>query len=80
MLLFNQGYCYIQSLHFGYVLQEDYVQNSRQCSLDALHLSERRGIPFGRLSVKQHPSGQRELSVRTLICVQKLRTVPGCIR
>jgi hypothetical protein len=30
MLIFNQGYCYIQSLHFGYVLQEDSVQNSRQ--------------------------------------------------
>jgi hypothetical protein len=30
MLLINQGYCYIQSLYFSYVLQEDSVQNSRQ--------------------------------------------------
>jgi hypothetical protein len=24
------GYCYIQGLHFSYVLQEDSVQNSKQ--------------------------------------------------
>jgi hypothetical protein len=80
MLLFNQGYYYIQSLHFGYVLLEDSVQNSRQWSSNPLHPSGWRGIRFGRLSIKQHPSGWRELSIRTLICVQKLRTVPGYIR
>jgi hypothetical protein len=30
MMLINQGYCYIQSLNLGFVLQEDSVQNSRQ--------------------------------------------------
>jgi hypothetical protein len=44
-----------------------------------LHMSRQRGIPSGRSSVKQHLSGQRDISVRTPICVQKLRTVPGCI-
>jgi hypothetical protein len=44
-----------------------------------LHPSERRGILSGRSSVKQHPSERRELSVRTPICVQKLRTVPSYI-
>jgi hypothetical protein len=29
--------------------------------------------------VKQHPSRRQDLSVQTSICVQKLRTVPGCI-
>jgi hypothetical protein len=80
MLLFNQGYYYIQSLHFGYVFQEDSVQVSRHCNSDPLHPSGRRVIPSGRSSVKQHPSERRELSVRTSICVQKLQTVPTCIR
>jgi hypothetical protein len=79
MLLFNQGYCYIQNLHFGYVIQEDFVQSSRQWSLSPLHLSGRHGIPSGRSSIKQHSSGRRDLSVQTPICVQKLRTVPSCI-
>jgi hypothetical protein len=29
---------------------------------------------------KHHPSGQRELSVRTFLCVDKLRTAPTCVR
>jgi hypothetical protein len=29
---------------------------------------------------KHHLSGRRELSVRTFLCVENLRTVPGCIR
>jgi hypothetical protein len=80
MLLFNQGYCYIQSLHFDYVLQEDYVQNSRQWSSNPLHPSWWRGIPSGCSSIKQHLFGQRELFSRTSICIQKLWTVPSCIR
>jgi len=79
MLLFNQGYYYIQSLNFGYVLQEDSVQNPRQWSSNPLHPFERRGILFGRSSVKQHPSRRWDLSTRTPICIQKLQTVPGCI-
>jgi hypothetical protein len=80
MLLFNQGYCYIQSLHFSYVLQEDSVQNSRQWSSSPLHPSEWLGIPSKRSSVKQHPSERLELFVQTPICIQKLRIVPGYIR
>jgi hypothetical protein len=79
MLLFNQGYCYIQSLHFNYELQKDFVQNSRQRSSDPLHASKRRGIPSGHSLVKQHPFERRELSVRTPFYVQKLATVLGCI-
>jgi hypothetical protein len=30
MLLINQGYCNIQSLHFSSVLRKDSMQNSRQ--------------------------------------------------
>jgi len=30
MMLIKQGCCYFQSLHFSYVLQENFVQNSRQ--------------------------------------------------
>jgi len=44
-----------------------------------LHLSRQRDIPSGRSSVKQHSSRQRDIFVLTPICVQKLRTVPGCI-
>jgi hypothetical protein len=79
MLLINQGYCYIQSLHFSYVLQEDSVQKSRQWSSSPLHLSGRCGIPYWRSSIMQHPSGWCDLSPQTPICVQKLRTVSGYI-
>jgi hypothetical protein len=34
--------------------------------------------PSWRSSIMHHPS-RRELSIRTPFCVQKLRTVPGCI-
>jgi hypothetical protein len=80
MMLFIQGCWYIQSLHFVYVLQEDYVQNSRQWNSSPLHPFGRRGILSGHSSVKHHPSGRRELSVRTPFCVKKLQTVTSCIR
>jgi len=35
--------------------------------------------PDSQLS-KHHPSGQREYSVRTFLCVENLRTVPTSIR
>jgi hypothetical protein len=31
------------------------------------------------ISLKHHPSGRRELSVRTFPCVKKFRTAPACI-
>lgn len=71
---------YIQSLYFCYVLQEDFVQNSRQYSSSPLHPFGRCDISSGRSSVKHHLSERRELSVRTPLCVQKLRTIPSCIR
>jgi hypothetical protein len=79
-MLIKHGCCYFQSLHFSYMLQEDSVHNSRQCSSSPLHPSRSRDISSGRSFVKHHPSRRRELSVRTPFCVQKLRTVPSCIR
>jgi len=58
MLLIKQGYCYTQSLHFGYVLQEDSVQNSRQKSQVSCIRPEDVVIPSRRSSVKQDPSGR----------------------
>jgi len=52
MMLIIQGYCFIQSLHFSYELQEDSVQDSKQCSSVPLHPFGRCGIPFGHSSVK----------------------------
>jgi len=67
MLLLSQESCFIQSLLFSYVLQEDSVkflrkfisvpcQPSRRLGISTLisqqHQSERRGIPSGRSSVK----------------------------
>jgi hypothetical protein len=57
MLLLSQGYCFIQSLHFSYELQEDSVQNSNQsvqfpCIHSDAHLS------------KHHLSERQKLSVR----------------
>jgi hypothetical protein len=62
------------------MLHADSVQKSRKWSSSPLHRSRRHGIPFRCSSVKHHSSGRRELSVRTSIYVQKLRTVPSCIR
>jgi hypothetical protein len=52
MMLFIQGCCFIQSLHFSYELQEDSVQLSKQCSSVPFHPSEQRGIPSKRSSIK----------------------------
>jgi hypothetical protein len=52
MMLIIQECCFIQSLHFSYELQEDFVQDSKQCTSDPLHQSGRHGIPSGRSSVK----------------------------
>jgi hypothetical protein len=39
MMLIIQGCCFIQSLHFSYELQEDFVQDSKQRSSIPLHPS-----------------------------------------
>jgi hypothetical protein len=56
-----------------------FYADSNSENLDPKIPSRRRGIPSGRSSVKHHPSGRQELSIRTPLCVQKLRTVPSCI-
>jgi len=52
MMVILQGCCFIQSLHFSDKLQEDFVQDFKQCSLVPLHPSRRLEIPSGRSSVK----------------------------
>jgi hypothetical protein len=79
VMLNKQGSCYFQSLHFSYMLQEDFVQISRQWRSSPLHPSGRCGFPSGRSSIKHHLSGWRELSVRTPNYVQMLWTIPSCI-
>jgi hypothetical protein len=68
MLLFSQGCCFIQSLLFSYVLQEDSVKFSR---IDVGSLSAVRTTWYSvqTLISQQHPSGRRDLSVRTPISV-----------
>jgi hypothetical protein len=58
MMLIKQGCCYFQSLHFSYMLQENSVQNPRQCSSSPLYPSEQSDILSGRSSVKHHLSGR----------------------
>jgi hypothetical protein len=52
MILIIQGCYFIQSLHFSCELQEDYVQDSKQCSSVPLHPSRRCVFPSGCSSVK----------------------------
>jgi len=47
-LLLSQGCCFIQSLLFSYVLQEDSVKFLRKFILVPRQPSGRHGIPFGR--------------------------------
>jgi len=49
--MFSQGCCFIQSLHFSYVLQEDSVKFSRKFISVPCQPSGRRGIPSGLSSV-----------------------------
>jgi len=51
MLLLSQGCCFIQSLLFSYVLQDDSVKFSRKFISVPYQPSGRRGIPSGRSSV-----------------------------
>jgi len=51
MLLLSQGYCFIQSLLFSYVLQEDSVKFSRKFISVPCQPSGQRGIPSGHSSV-----------------------------
>jgi hypothetical protein len=64
MFLLSQGWCFIQSLLFSYVLREDSVKFSRIYfgSLSAIRTT---WYSVRTLISQQHPSGQRDLSVRT---------------
>lgn len=74
MLFIFRVYTYVMCF------KEDFVQNSRQWSWRPLHSSERRGIPSGRSSIKQHSFGRRGLFFQIPLCLQKLWIVPGYIR
>jgi hypothetical protein len=71
---FYQGFSYFQS-----DVSRRFCTNSKPEESDPLYTSERHGIPFGHSSVKHHPFGRWELFIPTSLCVQKLRTIPGCI-
>jgi hypothetical protein len=68
MLLLSQGCCFIQSLLFSYVLQEDSVKFSRIYfgSLSAVRTT---WYSVRTLISQQHPFERRDLSVRTPINV-----------
>lgn len=65
-----QGYCFIQSLHFSYELQEDSMQDSKQCSSVPLHPSGGHEILSGR-------SSNKASSVRTMRSFRS--NVPLCL-
>jgi hypothetical protein len=70
MMFIIQGCCFIRSLHFGFELQRRLCAEFKVVSSVPLQPSGQRVIL----------SGRRELSVRTFLCVKKLRTVPSYIR
>jgi hypothetical protein len=69
---FIRGNCFIQSLHFCFVIQEDFVWISRQLNSIPLQPFGRRDIPFGHSTVQAS-------SVWTFLYVEKLQTVPAYI-
>jgi hypothetical protein len=69
MLLLSQGCCFIQSLLFSYILQEDSMKFSRKFISVPCQPSGRRGILSGRSSVsnicpddENFPSGRPSVS------------------
>jgi hypothetical protein len=77
---FYQGFSYFQNLHFRAVFLEDYAQiPSKSNRIPCIRPNDMIFRQDAQLS-KHHPSGRRELSIRTFLCVEKLRTAPGCIR
>jgi hypothetical protein len=67
---------YVEQNHFYvmvFIIQGCY-------SIQSLHFSSVPLHPSERSYVKYHPSGRRELSVRTSFCVQKLQTTLDYIR
>jgi hypothetical protein len=63
MMLIIKGCCFIQSLHFSFELQEDFVQDSKQYSSVPLHLSRRCGFLFGRCGFLSRRSSIKASSV-----------------
>jgi hypothetical protein len=78
MLLLSQGCCFIQSLLFSYVLQENSVKFSR-IYFSSLSAVQTTWYSVLTLISQQHPFGRRDLSVRTPIRVRE-DPVFQCIR
>jgi hypothetical protein len=58
------------------------IQKCFQKILQSLQVRKFSSLPADRTPIcpKHHPSRGRELSVRTFLCVEKIRTTPACIR
>jgi hypothetical protein len=69
MLLLSQGCCFIQSLLFSYVLQEDSVKFFKEVYFGSLLVVRTTWYSVRTLISQQHPSGRRDLSIRTPISV-----------
>jgi hypothetical protein len=79
-MLFIRDSVFFRSLPFRAMLLEDSAQiPSQRNRIPYIRPDDVIFHPDPQLS-KHHPSGRRELSVRTFLCVKKLRTVPSCIR
>jgi hypothetical protein len=78
MMLLIQGCCYIQSLHFSSVLQEDCVE-FKIVKFKSLVSVWTMWYSVRTLIYQTSSIWTTRFSVRTPICVQKLRTVPSCI-
>jgi hypothetical protein len=63
-MLLSQGCCFINSLLFSYVLQEDSVKFSRKFISVPCQSSGRHGNTVQTLISQQHPSGQCGISSR----------------
>jgi hypothetical protein len=79
MLLINQGCCLYSESTFQLCVWRRFCAGFKTEKLNPFHPSRRPCQPSTHSSVKQHPSGRHGYSVRTLISVQKLQTILGCI-
>jgi hypothetical protein len=76
---FYQGFSYFRSLHFRAMFLEDSAQiPSKSNQIPCIRPDDMIFRLDAQLS-KHHSSGRRELSFRTFLYVEKLRTAPGCI-
>jgi hypothetical protein len=77
---FYQGFNYFLSLHFRVMFLEDSAHiPSKSNRIPCIHPDDMIFRPDAQLS-NHHPSGRRELSVQTFLCVEKIQTALGSIR